>query len=592
MHAESKPMSTASRAGALRRALRDARPYWGHLAALLVVSLLAAPLSLLVPVPLKIAVDSVLGSHPIPGALDTILPGAITGSDTALLVALGVLFVLIAILRQLQEMASLVLGTYTGERLLAGFRARLFRHVQRLSIAYHDSTGVTDSTYRIQYDASNLRDIVDALFPLISAGATFVGMVYIVAMIDWQLALVALGVTPIIVGAARLYGRRLRLHWRDAQRHESSGFSVIQESLSALRVVTAFGGEHRQERHFIHTAEHGLRARVRLAALEGRFALVAGVSTAIGTAVALILGIHEVQNGAITLGDLLMIMSYLALLYQPLESVGRKVTDLQEAVTGLERSYALLDKDPDVVDRPGARPLDRAAGDVVFDRVTFGYAGDPPVIEDASFQVRSGSFVGVVGTTGAGKTTLAGLLPRFYEARTGRVLLDGVDVRDYRLEDLRRQFAIVLQDPVLFSTTIAENILYARPDARPDEIVAAARAANAHDFIEALPDGYGTMVGERGMRLSGGERQRISLARAFLRDAPVLVLDEPTSAVDLATERAISEAMERLVDGRTTFLITHRRSMLEGVNLVLHVEGGRVTAVPFRRAEDHMRGAA
>ena len=585
-------MHRARRTGVISRAARDARPYWPHLAGLLAVSLLAAPLALLIPVPLKIAVDSVLGSQPVPGALDAILPSAVTASDTALLVALGLLFVLIAVLNQLQEMGSLVLGTYTGERLLAIFRARLFRHVQRLSFTYHDSRGVTDSAYRIQYDASNLRDIVDSLFPLISSAATFAAMLYVVAKIDWTLALVAIAVSPIIAFAARIYGRRLRASWRDAHQLESKGLSVIQESLAALRVVAAFGGERREERRFAHSAEHGLRARVRLAVLEGRFALIAGVSTALGTAAALIVGIRAVQTGAITLGDLLLVMSYLALLYQPLESVGRKIADLQEAVTGLERAYALLDQNPDVVERPGARPLARTAGNIVFDRVTFGHAENPPVIEDVSFDVPIGSFVGLVGRTGAGKTSLAGLLPRFYDARSGRVLLDGIDVRDYRLGDLRRQFAVVLQEPVLFSTTIAENIRYARPHARPDEVVAAARAANAHSFVAALPDGYDTVVGERGMRLSGGERQRISLARAFLRDAPVLILDEPTSAVDLATERAISEALDRLVQGRTTFLITHRYSMLEGVDQILQVEDRRVTAVPARTADGRVAGAA
>ena len=585
-------MHRARRTGVISRAARDARPYWLHLAGLLAVSLLAAPLALLIPVPLKIAVDSVLGSQPVPGALDAILPSAVTASDTALLVALGLLFVLIAVLNQLQEMGSLVLGTYTGERLLAIFRARLFRHVQRLSFTYHDSRGVTDSAYRIQYDASNLRDIVDSLFPLISSAATFAAMLYVVAKIDWTLALVAIAVSPIIAFAARIYGRRLRASWRDAHQLESKGLSVIQESLAALRVVAAFGGERREERRFAHSAEHGLRARVRLAVLESRFAVIAGVSTALGTAAALIVGIRAVQTGAITLGDLLLVMSYLALLYQPLESVGRKIADLQEAVTGLERAYALLDQNPDVVERPGARPLARTAGNIVFDRVTFGHAENPPVIEDVSFDVPIGSFVGLVGRTGAGKTSLAGLLPRFYDARSGRVLLDGIDVRDYRLGDLRRQFAVVLQEPVLFSTTIAENIRYARPHARPDEVVAAARAANAHSFVAALPDRYDTVVGERGMRLSGGERQRISLARAFLRDAPVLILDEPTSAVDLATERAISEALDRLVQGRTTFLITHRHSMLEGVDQILQVEDGRVTVVPAGSADGRVPGAA
>ena len=558
------------------RLLRDARPYRWHLAALTILSLLTAPLALLLPVPLKIAVDSVIGSQPAPPILQAALPGVATESDTALLVTVGLLFVVIALLNQLQEMASLILGSHTGERLLIGFRCTLFLRVQRLSLSYHDRRGIGDSIYRIQYDASNLRDLVEALFPLLAAVWMFAGMLYVTAVINWQLALVALVVAPILIVIARIYGRRLRSHWHDAEAFESRGLSIVQETLGALRVVNAFGQERREASRFVNRAWDGSRARVRLASVQGVMALLVGVTTAVGTAIVLYVGVSQVKSGAITLGELLLVMAYLTLLYQPLEDLGKKLSDLQSAFAGLERAYSLLDQMPDVVERPNARSLKRARGAIGFRNVSFGYQPGVPVLEEVSFEVEPGSFVGIAGATGAGKTTLVNLLTRFYDPRSGQVILDGADVRHYKLRDLRNQFAIVLQEPILFSTTIAENIAYGRPGAGEDEIVAAARAANAHRFIAELPGGYGTQVGERGMLLSGGERQRVSLARAFLKDARILILDEPTSAVDIATEGAIIDAIGRLAAGRTTLLITHRVNVQLRCERVLRVDQGRV----------------
>ena len=558
------------------RLLRDARPYRWHLAALTILSLLTAPLALLLPVPLKIAVDSVIGSQPAPPILQAGLPGVATESDTALLVTVGLLFVVIALLNQLQEMASLILGSHTGERLLIGFRCTLFLRVQRLSLSYHDRRGIGDSIYRIQYDASNLRDLVEALFPLLAAVWMFAGMLYVTAVINWQLALVALVVAPILIVIARIYGRRLRSHWHDAEAFESRGLSIVQETLGALRVVNAFGQERREASRFVNRAWDGSRARVRLASVQGVMALLVGVTTAVGTAIVLYVGVSQVKSGAITLGELLLVMAYLTLLYQPLEDLGKKLSDLQSAFAGLERAYSLLDQMPDVVERPNARSLKRARGAIGFRNVSFGYQPGVPVLEEVSFEVEPGSFVGIAGATGAGKTTLVNLLTRFYDPRSGQVVLDGADVRHYKLRDLRNQFAIVLQEPILFSTTIAENIAYGRPGAGEDEIVAAARAANAHRFIAELPGGYGTQVGERGMLLSGGERQRVSLARAFLKDARILILDEPTSAVDIATEGAIIDAIGRLAAGRTTLLITHRVNVQLRCERVLRVDQGRV----------------
>jgi ATP-binding cassette subfamily B protein len=316
------------------------------------------------------------------------------------------------------------------------------------------------------------------------------------------------------------------------------------------------------------------------------------VLIALGTAAALVVGVRHVWDGRLTLGDLLVVMTYLAQLYAPVETISKKVTVLQSSLASADRVLSLLDRVPDVVERPHARPIARARGAVEFRDVSFGYEAGRPVLERVSFAVAPGTRVGIVGTTGVGKTTLVGLLTRFYDVTAGAVLLDGEDVRDYRLADLRNQFGIVLQEPVLFARSIAENIAYARPGASEQDIVAAARAAGAHEFIERLPEGYATPVGERGVRLSGGERQRVSIARAFLRDAPVLVLDEPTSAVDTATESGIMEAMTRLMHGRTTFMIAHRLSTLGACDVCLRLERGRPPELVPQAGPGDARAAA
>ena len=568
--------SRRPRSSVHRRLLRDARPYGPRIAALTLLSILATPLALLLPVPLKIAVDSVIGSEPAPAMLDGLLPAAATQSDTGLLITVGVLFVAIAFLSQLLQLGSLMLGTDVGERLLILFRTTLFLHVQRLSLSYHDRRAVGDSAYRIHWDASNIRDLVEALFPLLAGISMFGGILYVTARINWQLALVALVVAPVLVAIARIFAKRLRAQWHAAETYESRGLSVVQETLGALRVVNAFGQEQREAARFAERVADGSRARLRLALTQGGLALLVGLTTAIGTAGVLFVGVSQVNSGAITLGELLMVMAYLTLLYQPLEDMGKRVADLQQAFTGLERAYSLLDQEPDVVERPNARRLSRARGAIGFHGVSFGYEQGVPVLEDVSFDLAPGSFVAIAGTTGAGKTTLVSMLTRFYDPDAGRITLDRVDLRDYRIADLRNQFAIVLQEPVLFSTTVAENIAYGRPGASEQAIVKAAKTANAHDFIAALPNGYRTQVGERGMLLSGGERQRVSLARAFLKNAPILIMDEPTSAVDYATEEAIIDAAGRLAEGRTTLLITHRQNVQLRCERILRVERGRV----------------
>ena len=557
-----------------RRLMRLARPYWPQIVGLLLLNLLAPPLALLVPVPLKIAVDIALDGRPLPGVLGRL---GLAGSPSEVLWLSAGLMVAVALVLQLQALAVTLLHTYAAERLTLHFRSILFRHAQQLSLIYHDRQGTSDSIYRIQYDSPSIQWIaVDGLIPLVTSAVNIVGIVCVTARIDWRLATIALGVSPPLFLLARVSRARLLKNYRDLKDRESSAFHVVQEVLTAVRVVKAFGREDDEQDRFVSRAGEGLKARLAAARSEGVLGLLTNLTTAAGSAAVLLVGASKVRSGALTLGDLLMVMTYLTMLFAPLQAVSKSMASFQGSLASARRAFALLDVEPEVAERADARPLQRAAGAVEFRHVNFSYDGVSPVLREVSFSVAPGTRMGVSGRTGAGKTTLISLLMRFFDPGSGRITLDGVDLRDYRVADLRAQFAMVLQEPVLFSTSIAENIAYARPGATEEEVIAAAKAADAHEFITRLPQGYETRVGERGMSLSGGERQRISLARAFLKDAPILILDEPTSSVDVATEAAIMGAMERLMSGRTTFMIAHRLSTLKGCDVRLEVAAGQV----------------
>jgi len=355
--------------------------------------------------------------------------------------------------------------------------------------------------------------------------------------------------------------------------------AVAQESLGASRVVKAFGQEERRNEQLVSHYNQSLSAQLKVYVDSAVYNLLVGVITSIGLAAVLYIGIRHVQANTLSLGALLVVNYYVTQLYSPLKNVGQKILDIQLSLAGIERYHSVLDETPDVPESPNARPLARAKGKIVFQRVTFEYTNGHPVLDNVSFELPAGSRLGVVGPTGSGKTTLSSLLVRFFDPTLGVISLDDVDLRDYKLADLRNQFAVVLQDTVLFSTSIAENIRFARPEASIEEVFAAARDANAHDFITSLPNGYDTLVGERGMKLSGGERQRVSLARAFLKNAPVLILDEPTSALDIHSETLVLDAIERLMKGRTTMMIAHRASALRNCDMILRIENGKTGGV-------------
>ncbi|HKU38882.1 MAG TPA: ABC transporter ATP-binding protein [Polyangiales bacterium] len=556
--------------------LREARPYWRELALIVALSLCAMPIALLLPLPIKLVVDSVLGGEALPPLLAWLLP---SDSPRALLLSAAGLLVLVSLLQQLEGFASWLLQSYTGERLVLQARSRLFHHAQRLSLAYHDRVGSADALYRIHDDAVPAHYVaVSGLTSLLTACCVLAALLGVTAWLDWQLAAIALLVVPVLGVLTEYYRRRVREGWAAVRAQDASALGVLQEALGALRVVKAFGQEAWEHERYVERARSASRTQLRVICGEATFGLLVALTLALGTALVLYTGVSHVRAGMLSLGDLLLVMGYLAQLYKPVETISRKVTGLQASLASAERTLSLLDAPVEVAESAAPRRLPRAQGAIEFRNVSFRYEDGPQVLRDVSLSIAPGTRVGIAGQTGAGKTTLLSLLFRFFDPSAGEILLDGVDLREYALADLRKQYGLVLQEPTLFSTTIAQNIAYGRPDAGREQIVAAARAAHAHEFIAALPEGYETRVGERGMTLSGGERQRIALARAFLKDAPILILDEPTSSVDVKSEQLIMEALEQLMRGRTTFIIAHRLNTLAGCDVRLEVAGGRVTS--------------
>jgi ATP-binding cassette, subfamily B, bacterial len=560
-----------------RRLFTELRFHWRQISGIVLLNFGAVPLGLMTPLPIKIVVDSVISGAPLPAFVAVFVPEAWSRGATAKLLIAIVILLAVALLTYLVALGTWVLQAYTAERLTLEFRARLFERAQRLSLDHHDRKTTADSLYRIQNDAPALQSLaLNGLIPIVVGALTIGSMIYVMACIDQLLAAIALSVVPVLYALTTVCRRQLHERWTEFKNLESGTIAIVHEVLGALRTVKAFGREMAEQDRFVAKSSRLVSTQVKLAMVEGGFDLLVGLTLAIGTGVVLLVGVGRVVDGTLTLGNLLVVMSYLAQLYQPLETMSRRVAQLQSSMVSAQRAWTLLDATPDVPETANPCPLSRALGEVRFENVSFRFPGADSVLHDVTFSVAAGSRVGIVGMTGAGKTTIIGLLMRFYDPDCGRILLDGVDIRAYCLADLRRQFALVLQEPVLFSTTIAENIAYGRADARQVDLEAAAKAANAHDFISKLPDQYEAQVGERGARLSGGERQRIALARAFLRDAPLFVLDEPTSAVDAATEAAIIESLDRLMQGRTTFIITHRPKALKNCNLILHLERGRI----------------
>jgi ATP-binding cassette subfamily B protein/subfamily B ATP-binding cassette protein MsbA len=551
---------------------------WPALTGVLTCTLAKILFDVLKPWPMKFLVDYVLKDEPMPlevaGAV-SLLPGAATAEHLILwcVAATVVLFILAKVLHLLAACANLAFG----QRMVYDLATDLFGHLQRLSLRFHHRHSVGDSIRRITSDCGCVAVIVrDALLPVVSAIATLVAMFAILWQLDTSLALLSLVVVPFMIIVFHRYaGPMLE---RSYEQHEIEGktYEVVEQTLSAIPVVQAFGGEDRAEQRFRAVNEELIGAALATAGVQLRFKVLMGLTTTLGTAAILWIGATHVLEGTLTVGGILVFLSYLASLYAPLESLMYTSSTIQGAAGSARRVLEVLATQQQVQDSPDAAPLTDARGHLKLENVRFGYEPERPVLHGISLDVLPGQVVAIVGATGAGKTTLVSLIPRFFDPWQGKVIVDGHDLRDLQLKSLREHVALVLQEPFLFPLTIAENIAYGRPEASRAEIEAAARAANAHAFIMALPDGYDTRLGERGATLSGGERQRVSIARAFLKNAPILILDEPTSALDAATEQLLLEALHRLVQGRTTLIIAHRLSTVRNADWIVVVHDGKI----------------
>ena len=562
---------------AYRRLLRyaaDAK----NCALIIGLSLLSSALGLLQPWPMKLIVDYILYRLPMPAALtwsSQILPGG--ESPGGLLAWLVVAGLAVFALHSVADVVLTRAWVRVGQGMVYRLAGDLFAHIQRRSLLFHSRNAVGDSLSRITGDSWCVYKVIDSL--LFGPGCAFltaVGMVVLMAHMDLGLTILAVAVVPAMTGTAFLFGGRIRALARARREAESRVESQVQRALSGIQVVQAFAQEEREWRRFRDFTGAALQALRRTTLLSGAYGLVSGLVVTLGTGAVVFFGARHVQAGQLSVGGLLVFLAYLASLQDQLKAFTGIHATLQETWAGVDRVMEMLDAEPEVCDRPGAGPLPPARGHVRLENVTFGYEPERPVLRDVALEVLPGQRVAIVGATGAGKTTLVSLIARFFDPWEGRVLVDGHDVRDVRLRSLREQVGLVLQEPFLFPLTIAENIAYGRPGASRQEIEAAARAANLHGFVERLPQGYETVVGERGATLSGGERQRLSIARALLKDAPILILDEPTSALDAETERLLLGALQRLTAGRTTFIIAHRLSTVRNAERIVVLQEGAI----------------
>ena len=552
-----------------RRVLRYYRPLLAQTLLGLVLSLVAIAVNLLKPWPVKVIVDQILPPNSAFRAAHANWPSYILPLCLAL-VGLQVLWGLINLLTS-------YIFVKAGLQALLKLRTELYSYLQSLSLKYHDARRSADSSFRVAYDSQAIQTIYNKGFTnIFGSVVTLLGIFCIMLRLDWQLTLLSLGIVPLIVGAIYFFAHRIRTESTSIQEQDSALLTQAQEGLSSIRMVAAFGREEFEVSQFHERAQRSLRANLKLTLTNVQSALVITALMGIGTAAMWYLGTLHVLAGSLTLGSLILFSSYLVMLYQPLQELTYTAWAMEGATAGAQRCFEVLDREDDVRDAPDAVEIAETQAALTFENVRFGYNDAQPVLEGIDLTIAPNQIVALVGGTGAGKSTLLSLVPRFYDPTGGVVRLDRRDLRAITKKSLRDKIAIVLQDTLLFSTTIRENIAYGRPDATDEEIREAARRAQADDFIRRLPNEYNSPVGERGGHLSVGQRQRIGIARAFLKNAPILLLDEPTSALDPTTEAAIMETIKELMHGRTTLIVTHRLATIHNVDKIVVLEHGRI----------------
>jgi ATP-binding cassette, subfamily B, bacterial len=560
--------------GLLGVVLRRTRPHLGRLVLAVGGVILAAALEVLKPWPLKLVIDNVLRKAPLgqawPQAISSMPPPRLL---VAACISLVILYVVLGLINVFNNYVSISIG----QGLVNDLRAEMFEHLQRLSLSFHRGRAIGDLMVRIAYDTFSVQTIaMNGLFPLLSSTVMLLEMFVVMMRIDAELTLVALAVVPFLAALITAASKPIERIAAAARIKESRLYSIAHRSLAAIHVVQAFTREADSYREFVESSSESLGETLRLYIMQTAYAGAVNILIAIGTAVVIYLGALHTMNGRLTIGDLIVFATYLASLYAPINQMFQTYGQVQGAVAGLRRCLELLAIEPEIRDRPGARPLGRARGELEFANVVFGYAPGRPVLKGVSFHAAPGETIAIVGPSGAGKTTMASLLVRFYEPQQGVIRIDGHDAMEFTLESLRRNVAMVLQPPLVLYDTMRGNIALGRPGAVPREVERAAAAARLDRVIARLPAGLDELVGQGGQSLSEGEAQRVTIARALLRDAPVMVMDEPTSALDAETESLVLAAVREAMRGRTTLVIAHRLSTIQNADRILVLRDGEI----------------
>jgi ATP-binding cassette subfamily B protein len=533
--------------------------------------------NVLEPWPLKIVLDNVLKSRPIHGWLNPLILATFGDDKLTLLKFAAFATLAIAVLGAACSYIEKYFTTSVGQWVMHDLRRTLYSHIQRLSLAYHDQKQTGDLISRVTSDIDAIQSfIASGLLGGVINTLTLLGMIGVMFYIDWRFTLIALSVAPVLFAVVFTYTRRIKKASREVRKKEGEILSVIQEVFSSIRVVKAFAREDFEQRRLEEESLEGVEVALHARSLKARLTPLVEIIVAVGTSMVLWYGSKMALSGALSAGSLIVFIMYLGKMYKPMQELSKMTDAYAKASVGYERIREVLDTEREVRDLPGARPATNLKGAIEFEDVSFSYDPERPILSDVSLKIEPGQVAALVGPTGAGKTTIISLIPRFYDPTSGRVKIDGVDVRRYRQKSLRQQISFVLQDTLLFHGPIWNNIAYGKPEASRAEILRAAELANAHEFIAKMPDGYNTMVGERGVTLSGGQRQRIAIARAIIRNTPILILDEPSSGLDAASEKLVFEALDRLMEGKTSIVIAHRLATIRRADVIFVVQDGAI----------------
>ncbi len=547
------------------------RPYRWSLALVLCAMLVETAMSLAAPWPLKVILDNVVGGRPLPHWL----AAAAGRTQIALWAAAAV--VAIAVIGALASYLDSYVSESVAQSVAHDLRMRTYHHLQRLSLAYYDKHQVSASLSTLTTDIETIQDFASSGTLSIAIDLLSVtGMLVLMFWLNWDFALIAASVTPFLLWFVSRFKKAVKDATKQVRLNESEIVAVEMQGLESQRVVEAFGTQDLEEARLRKVSRAALQSALQARKIKSSLSPIVTVTVAACTAFVLWRGAALALAGVMTAGVLTVFLSYLARFFKPVQDLAKMTNSIAQTAVAADRIQAILDTGEVIPERPGARIPTMMRGEILFEHVAFRYSSEAPVLRDVSFRIEPGQFVGIVGPTGSGKSTIISLIPRFYDPTAGRVSIDGVDIRNYQLQGLRKQFGFVLQDTVLFRGTVRENIAYGRPNATTGEIVEAARLANGAEFIERMPYGYQTIVGDRGLTLSGGQRQRLGIARALLRNSGVLILDEPTAALDVEAEERVMEALERLMKGRTVIMIAHRLATLRAAGKIIVIKDGSV----------------